>query len=203
MDLWPHTLHVEMATPRKWPHPSMWKWPHTLRVEMATPPSCGNGHTPFMWKWVHPSIRKWAHPSIRKWAHPSIRKWVHPLHQEMATPLHQEMATPLHVEMATPLHQEMVTPLHQEMGTHIRKSSNFIPVPQKLSPTTINDYQRVARTSYVPFKCLERTVLGRLLEATGPFKDLLQLAYSPQQEHGRRHHHRHPLYPGAAFRALH
>ncbi|KAL8591097.1 hypothetical protein ACOMHN_058750 [Nucella lapillus] len=54
------------------------------------------------------------------------------------------------------------------------------PSPKKPSPSTLNDYRPVALTS-IPFKCLERIVLRRLLGATRPFQDPLQFAYSPNR----------------------
>ena len=57
------------------------------------------------------------------------------------------------------------------------KTSTIIPVPKKPSITTLNDYRPVALTP-IPFKCLERMVLRRLLGATRPFHDPLQFAYS-------------------------
>ncbi|KAL8583159.1 hypothetical protein ACOMHN_046543 [Nucella lapillus] len=62
----------------------------------------------------------------------------------------------------------------------IWKASTIIPIPKKPSPSTLNDYRPVALTS-IPFKCLERIVLRRLLGATRPFQDPLQFAYSPNR----------------------
>ncbi|KAL8566693.1 hypothetical protein ACOMHN_050342 [Nucella lapillus] len=62
----------------------------------------------------------------------------------------------------------------------IWKASTIIPIPKKPSPSTLNDYRPVALTS-IPFKCLERIILRRLLGATRPFQDPLQFAYSPNR----------------------
>ena len=62
----------------------------------------------------------------------------------------------------------------------IWKSSEIVPVPKKPSPAVMNDYRPVALTS-IPFKCLERLVLRRLLEVTRPHQDPMQFAYSPNR----------------------
>ena len=60
----------------------------------------------------------------------------------------------------------------------IWKSSNVVAVPKKPSPYALNDYRPIALTS-IPFKCMERIVLKRLLAATQSFQDPLQFAYTP------------------------
>ena len=62
----------------------------------------------------------------------------------------------------------------------IWKSSNVVPVPKKPSPSALNDYRPIALTS-IPFKCMERIVLKRLLVATQSFQDPLQFAYTPNR----------------------
>ena len=59
----------------------------------------------------------------------------------------------------------------------IWKSSNVVPVPKKPSPSALNDYRPIALAS-IPFKCMERIVLKRLLAATQSFQDPLQFAYT-------------------------
>jgi hypothetical protein len=56
------------------------------------------------------------------------------------------------------------------------KTAVVVPVPKKPSPKVNNDYRPVALTS-VPFKCLERLLLRRLLEYTQPHQDPYQFAY--------------------------
>ena len=62
----------------------------------------------------------------------------------------------------------------------IWKSSNVVPVPKKPSPSALNDYRPIALTS-IPFKCMERIVLQRLLAATQSFQDPLPFAYAPNR----------------------
>ena len=50
----------------------------------------------------------------------------------------------------------------------IWKSSNVVPVPKKPSPYALDDYRPIVLTS-IPFKCMERIVLKRLLAATQSF----------------------------------
>ena len=61
----------------------------------------------------------------------------------------------------------------------IWKSSNVVPVsvPKKPSLSALNDYIPIALTS-IPFKCMERIALKRLLAATQTFQDPLQFAYT-------------------------
>jgi len=56
------------------------------------------------------------------------------------------------------------------------KTAVLVPVPKKSAPKEHNDYRPVALTS-VPFKCLERLVLRRLLQYTQPHQDPHQFAY--------------------------
>ena len=58
----------------------------------------------------------------------------------------------------------------------IWKTAKVIPVPKKPNPSELNDYRPVALTS-VPFKCLERLVLNKLLCHVEPQLDSQQLAY--------------------------
>ena len=58
----------------------------------------------------------------------------------------------------------------------IWKTATIIPVPKHGKPTLNNDYRPVALTS-VPFKCLERIILERLLSQTGDKLDQYQYAY--------------------------
>ena len=60
------------------------------------------------------------------------------------------------------------------------KSSTIIPIPKKASPKALNDYRPVALTA-IPFKCLERIILRRLLGGTRSLQDPLQFAYSPNR----------------------
>ncbi|XP_076449094.1 uncharacterized protein LOC143285585 [Babylonia areolata] len=60
------------------------------------------------------------------------------------------------------------------------KTSEIVPVPKKPSPSVMNDYRPVALTP-IPFKCFERLILRRLLEATRPHQDPLQFAYRPNR----------------------
>ena len=62
----------------------------------------------------------------------------------------------------------------------IWKTSEIVPFPKKPSPSVRYDYRPVALTP-IPFKCLERLVLRRLLEVTGPHRDPLQYAYCPNR----------------------
>ena len=62
----------------------------------------------------------------------------------------------------------------------IWKSSTVVPVAKKPSPSALNDYRPIALRS-VPFKCMERIVLKRLLAATQSFQDPLQFAYTPNR----------------------
>ena len=62
----------------------------------------------------------------------------------------------------------------------IWKSSNVVPVPKKPSPSALNDHRPIALTS-IPFKCMERIVLKRLLAATQSFQDPLQFSYTPNR----------------------
>ena len=60
------------------------------------------------------------------------------------------------------------------------KTSTVVPVPKKPNPKGLNDYRPVALTS-IPFKCLEKLVLRRLLQQTQSKQDPLQFAYSPNR----------------------
>ena len=62
----------------------------------------------------------------------------------------------------------------------IWKSPNVVPVPKKPSPYALDDYRPIVLTS-IPFKCMERIVLKRLLAATQSFQDPLQYAYTPNR----------------------
>ena len=62
----------------------------------------------------------------------------------------------------------------------IWKCSNVVPVPKKPSLSALNDYRPIALTS-IPFKCMERIVLKRVLAATQSFQDPLQFAYTPNR----------------------
>ena len=56
------------------------------------------------------------------------------------------------------------------------ETATVVPVPKKASSKALNDYRPVVLTS-IPFKCMVRLILRRLLAATHPCQDPLQFAY--------------------------
>ena len=59
---------------------------------------------------------------------------------------------------------------------YLWKTAIIIPVPKISKPAELNDYRPVAPTAVV-MKCLERIVLGRLMQVVSPKMDGLQFAY--------------------------
>ena len=59
---------------------------------------------------------------------------------------------------------------------YLWKTAIIIPVPKISKPIELNDYRPVALTAVV-MKCLERIVLGRLMQVVSPKMDGLQFAY--------------------------
>ena len=79
-------------------------------------------------------------------------------------------------DQLSPIYTRLFNQCHAVQIPSIWKTAKIIPVAKKPRPVELNDYRPIALTS-VPFKCLERITLKRLIREVDSHLDSHQFAY--------------------------